>query len=220
LTYGDGLAIRLVTESVGAKGAARADPALGPSGWPSSPSHPTPDPSLGDLSLTRPRSAAGPAAAPAEDTVWEIDRRLFAQTLPQQIRQANLTMGRRLVEIALITTDSRWVAAYSHEIERGHCHGHPAVALSLVGLELGAPPGVIVAWHLQAVATSLTQNAVRAIPLGQNAGQRALADCRPHVSAAVDRVQRADRRDFGAIAPGLEIAQMRHERLTHRMYRS
>ena len=74
--------------------------------------------------------------------------------------------------------------------------------------------------YLFATVTSLTQNAVRAIPLGQNAGQRLLRKAARDVAAAVARAGSLDLSDFGAVSPGLEISQMRHERQRARMFMS
>jgi urease accessory protein len=74
--------------------------------------------------------------------------------------------------------------------------------------------------YLFAAATSLTQNAVRAIPLGQNAGQRLLRQAADDVAAAVERVSHLTLDDFGAVTPGLEISQMRHEHQRARMFMS
>lgn len=159
-------------------------------------------------------------ALPCLEDVWRVDRMLHAQAVPRQVRDATVAMGKRMLAIAAASCPSGWLDAYAAEIAGGRCHGHPAVTVALAGRGLGAPPGVLVGAHLYGVATTLTQNAVRLIPLGQNAGQRVLAAVRPDVEDAVARVPRLSSLDFGATSPGLEIAQMRHERLRARMYMS
>ena len=154
------------------------------------------------------------------DGVWQIDQQSQAQTLARQVRQANQAMGKRMAEIAQLSVPTVLVQAYAEQIDQGTCHGHPAIVLALVGACLEAPTAAIVAAHLQAVATSLTQNGVRAIPLGQNAGQRTLAAIRSDIEACLGTVATATPHEFGATVPGLEIAQMRHERLRARMYMS
>ncbi|MFT4294238.1 MAG: urease accessory UreF family protein [Micropruina sp.] len=154
------------------------------------------------------------------ERAWWVDRHLHAQTLPRQTRDAVVAMGARMLAIASIACPSAWLDAYAAAVASGRCHGHPAVAVGVAGAGLRAPSAALVAAHLQGVATTLTQNAVRLIPLGQNAGQRALAAARPHIEAVVERVPNLSLDDFGATLPGLEIAQMRHERLRARMYQS
>lgn len=159
-------------------------------------------------------------ALPDTAVAWSVDRSLFAQTVPRQVREAAVAMGRRMLAIASASCPTPWLDAYADEITQGRCHGHPAVSMALTGGWLGVPPGVLIAAHLQGVATTLTQNAVRVIPLGQNAGQSVLTSVRGDVVRAAERVRTLTPLDFGAISPGLEIAQMRHERLRARMYMS
>ena len=92
--------------------------------------------------------------------------------------------------------------------------------MGLVGHDLGAPPAVVVSAHLHSTVTSLTQNAVRAIPLGQNAGQRAIAAVRDDLVRSVRQIATLNRIDLGVAAPALEIAQMRHEHQRARMFMS
>jgi len=100
------------------------------------------------------------------------------------------------------------------------CRAHPAIVLAIAGYALTAPPAAVTAAYLQSSVISLTQNAVRAIPLGQDAGQRAIASVRGDVRAAVRRIGGLDEMDLGAAAPGIEISQMRHERQRARMFMS
>jgi urease accessory protein UreF len=67
---------------------------------------------------------------------------------------------------------------------------------------------------------SLTQNAVRGVPLGQQAGQRVIRQAQDWVQHAVETSKQLDESDLGAIAPGLEIAQMRHEQQRARLFMS
>ena len=105
-------------------------------------------------------------------------------------------------------------------LETGGCRSHPAIVLAIAGYALEAPPAAVTAAYLQSSVISLTQNAVRAIPLGQDAGQRAIASVRGDVRAAVRRIGGLDETDLGAAAPGIEISQMRHERQRARMFMS
>ena len=108
--------------------------------------------------------------------------------------------------------------------------GYALVLLSVSGA--GAATGKASkrgAFHTSRVATGLGLTAIAVavsiavaplIPLGQNAGQFVLSSVRGDIVAAVARVRTLTPLDFGATGPGLEIAQMRHERLRARMYMS
>jgi Urease accessory protein UreF len=162
----------------------------------------------------------GKQAPHAERELQTLDAELGAVLVPRQIREASLRMGRRLLEIAGESFPSSPVAAYAHAVASGRCQGHAVLVFAIAGTGQGFDEETIVEAHLYAALTSLTYNAVRAIPLGQLAGQRVLAALRTRVPAAVRRSRDADERQFGAVPPALEIHQMRHEHQRARMFAS
>ena len=152
--------------------------------------------------------------------VAELDELLSAQLLPRQVREASVKMGGRLIEIGTEVFASPELSEYRALVSRGRAAGHQPLAFAVVARSLGVPEAEAIAAYLFATVTSLTQNAVRAIPLGQNAGQRVLRNAHDGVAAAVERAARLTPDDFGAVSPGLEISQMRHERQRARMFMS
>jgi len=152
--------------------------------------------------------------------VAELDSLLTAQLLPRQLREASIKMGTRLLEIGSEVFPSAELAAYWNLVAAGRAAGHQPLAFAVVARSLGVPLTEALAAYLFAAVTSLTQNAVRAIPLGQNAGQRLLRAASDDVAAAVQRIGSLTPDDFGAVSPGLEISQMRHERQRARMFMS
>ncbi|RAM38024.1 urease accessory protein UreF [Arthrobacter globiformis] len=153
-------------------------------------------------------------------SVLELDELLTAQLLPRQVREASVKMGGRLIEIGTEVFPSEELDAYRALVSGGRAAGHQPLAFAVVARSLGVPQAEAIAAYLFATVTSLTQNAVRAIPLGQNAGQRVLRKMHDAVAAAVERTARLTPDDFGAVSPGLEISQMRHERQRARMFMS
>ena len=185
------------------------------------------------------RLAFEAVAADDWEAIAHLDELLVAQAVPIQVRRAGVTMGRRMLTIARLalegTDGGRLLSRYAALIDTGvtgnagdtggtkgsgGCRSHPAIVLAIAGYALGAPPAAVAAAYLQSSVISLTQNAVRAIPLGQDAGQRAIASVRGDVRAAVRRIGDLDETDLGATAPGIEISQMRHERQRARMFMS
>lgn len=179
------------------------------------------------------RLAFEAVAADDWEAIAHLDALLVAQAVPLQVRRAGVTMGRRMLTIARLalegTDGGRLLSRYAALVDTGDtggtggtggCHSHPAIVLAIAGYALEAPPAAVTAAYLQSSVISLTQNAVRAIPLGQDAGQRAIASVRGDVRAAVRRIGGLDETDLGAAAPGIEISQMRHERQRARMFMS
>lgn len=152
--------------------------------------------------------------------VGELDSLLSASLLPRQVREASVKMGGRLLEIGTEVFPSEQLGLYRDLVTTGAAAGHQPLAFAVVARSLGVPLTEALAAYLFATVTSLTQNAVRAIPLGQNAGQRLLRTAADDVAAAVERIGRLTPDDFGAVSPGLEISQMRHERQRARMFMS
>ncbi len=152
--------------------------------------------------------------------VAELDALLSASLLPRQVREASVKMGTRLLEIGTDVFPSPPLALYRELVTGGRAAGHQPLAFAVVARSLGVPLPEALAAYLFATVTSLTQNAVRAIPLGQNAGQRLLRMAADDVAAAVERIAHLSPDDFGAVSPGLEISQMRHERQRARMFMS
>lgn len=152
--------------------------------------------------------------------IGELDGLLSASLLPRQVREASVKMGLRLLEIGREVFPSAELGLYRDLVTTGRAAGHQPLAFAVVARSLGVPLHEALAAYLFATATSLTQNAVRAIPLGQNAGQRLLRQAADDVAAAVERIPHLTPDDFGALSPGLEISQMRHERQRARMFMS
>jgi urease accessory protein len=150
----------------------------------------------------------------------ELDSLLSASLLPRQVREASVKMGLRLLEIGVEVFPSAELGLYRDLVTTGRAAGHQPLAFAVVARSLGVPLPEALGAYLFATVTSLTQNAVRAIPLGQNAGQRLLRQAADDVAAAVERIPHLAPDDFGAVSPGLEISQMRHERQRARMFMS
>lgn len=152
--------------------------------------------------------------------VGELDDLLSASLLPRQVREASVKMGLRLLEIGGEVFPSPALELYRDLATTGRAAGHQPLAFAVVARSLGVPLQEALAAYLFATVTSLTQNAVRAIPLGQNAGQRVLRKAHDAVAAAINTVAHLTADDLGAVSPGLEISQMRHERQRARMFMS
>ena len=97
---------------------------------------------------------------------------------------------------------------------------HPAIVFSIMAFQLEAPQKLGISAYLYSSISGLVQNAVRGIPLGQTAGQQLLREFQSYIQEAVDKIENLAEEDFGAVAPGIEIAQMKHERVNIRIFMS
>ncbi|MCL4105302.1 UNVERIFIED_CONTAM: hypothetical protein GTU68_055433 [Idotea baltica] len=91
--------------------------------------------------------------------------------------------------------------------------GHAARSLDL-------PPTDIAALYLQTMMSNLVTIAVRAIPLGQSAGQAVLADLAPLISQIASNAVSCDLDDIGSAAFRGDIASMVHETQEIRLFKT
>ena len=74
--------------------------------------------------------------------------------------------------------------------------------------------------YLTAAVHSQISVAVRLVPLGQSDGLKVMAALEPHVATLARTAATATLADLGSIAYATDIAQMRHETLEPRIFRS
>lgn len=131
------------------------------------------------------------------------------------------SMGKRWSRVAaIVADDDPLVLAYRDKLNARELAGNPGIAAGLVLAATGLPAEEAVRAYLMQMANSMTQNAIRAIPLGQDAGQRVLVDSYHVVEEAAARTMLNTIADLGVVAPRLEVAQMAHESLRSRMFMS
>lgn len=94
------------------------------------------------------------------------------------------------------------------------------LALALALARSGADPGAALATAAFGWAENLVQAALKAVPLGQSAGQRVLAALAAEIPAVVQHALQRGDAERQAFAPGLAIQSARHEAQYSRLFRS
>ena len=112
------------------------------------------------------------------------------------------------------------VAEYDAGLRERRYKGNPGIAAGLVLRAAGVDEHTAAAAYLMQMASSMTQNAIRAIPLGQDAGQRILIDVYEYLPGFAEETLTHDVPDLGVSFPRLEIAQMQHQYMRSRMFMS
>ncbi|MCM3000409.1 urease accessory protein UreF [Paenibacillus cellulositrophicus] len=154
------------------------------------------------------------------DEVWKWDRLLTVQNLARETREGTQKMGDRMLALIESMYSFPLLSQYRQRIRSKASFGHPAVVFTMTGHHLGASREDTLVFYLYSVVVGLVQNAVRAIPLGQTAGQQIIRDVQEALPAAVDRILALDEEDFGVLSPGIELSQMKHERVNIRIFMS
>lgn len=152
--------------------------------------------------------------------LFELDQLLFAANLAEETRNGNRRIGERMAKLCADLYPSPNLADFIDKIKGKQAYGHSALVFSIVACHLQVEKETAIGAYLYSAVSSLIQNAVRGIPLGQTDGQKLLVKTQPLLKEAVGKILQLKKEDLGTISPGLEIAQMRHERLHVRLFMS
>ena len=152
--------------------------------------------------------------------VWKLDRLLMVQNLPRETREGATRMGERMLELVQSLYEMPILSLYRERIQSKQSFGHPSIVFTMVAHHLGVPKSTAILFYLYSVVSSIVQNAVRGIPLGQTAGQKIIREVQSILVEAAGEIGKLDEEDFGIVSPGIELAQMRHERVNIRIFMS
>jgi urease accessory protein len=94
------------------------------------------------------------------------------------------------------------------------------IAVGAIAAAHGIAIGQTLLGYLTAAVHSQVSVAVRLVPLGQTDGLRVMAALEPRIAALAETAATATLDDIGGIAYAADIAQMRHEDLEPRIFRS
>jgi urease accessory protein len=97
----------------------------------------------------------------------------------------------------------------------------PGLALCFgVAASITAPLDIALHFYLASLSAHQVSAGVRLIPLGQTAGQRLIAALEPAVTRAARRAEIEEIETIGTSCWAVDIASMRHETQTTRLFRS
>jgi urease accessory protein len=150
-------------------------------------------------------------------TLARLDADFVASRETAELRAETVQMGYSLRRLLDELTDFPVATR-----ERLHTFAQPSFPLSWSAAAAAwqAPAEAAVNAYLWAWAENQVMAALKAVPLGQAAGQRilaALGECIPTIAA---RAMEAAEDDFSNFAPGFAIACCRHETQYSRLFRS
>lgn len=152
--------------------------------------------------------------------VWEIDHLLKVQNLARESREGTQRMGESMLNISEAIYGFDCLTTYRKRIANKKSFGHPAVVFTIVGHKLQVEKETTILYYLYSTMIALVQNAVRAIPLGQTAGQKIVYQFQDDLQKATEKIMNLDESEFGVVSPGLELGQMQHERVKIRIFSS
>ncbi|MFO3701700.1 urease accessory protein UreF [Staphylococcus felis] len=152
------------------------------------------------------------------EAIERLDQLLFVQNIPRETRNGTKQMGKRMISLAHTLYDDAWLDWYYDKMSDYVIRTHPAVVFAILGHHLGLSIEEAIDYYYYQNVSSLTQNAVRAIPLGQTEGQKIVAEMIPYITTTREMVMQLEESDFGLTAPGIEMNQLEHENVNVRIF--
>lgn len=154
------------------------------------------------------------------EKIWELDRIITVQTTARETREGAKLVGQRMVKTYLDLYDIPLLKEYEKRIREKKSFGHPAIATAVLMKYFELTVTEAVLCYMYSTVSTLIQNGVRAIPLGQKQGLIIMKDFFPVFEKIGKDIMQLDEKDFGANVPGLEISQINHENLVFRLFMS
>ena len=135
--------------------------------------------------------------------------------LRAETAQMGWSLVRLLSELPAFATLPGWRERLLSLIEPGF-----PLAWSAAATAWEVPPRDALVAYLWAWLENQVMAAVKAVPLGQSAGQRLLAELGAHIPAVADAAIALPEDDWSGFMPGLALASSRHELQYSRLFRS
>lgn len=152
--------------------------------------------------------------------IWEMDELITVQSIAKETREGSKRIGQRMLQMILDLYEIPILETYQKRITQEVSYGHPALVFAIAMHSIGISEKEAILCHSFSTLSSLVQNGVRAIPLGQKDGQIILRDMSEFLMTLYEAIKDLEEEDFGMTIPGLEMAQMRHETLHFRLFMS
>ncbi|WP_414541876.1 urease accessory protein UreF [Nostoc sp. CCY0012] len=160
-------------------------------------------------------SASGDLAA-----VRQADTQLFAQTLVEKTRETQRKSGRALLMVASSTWKDSQLNTLNQDAVTGKIHCLHPVIFAVVGRVAGLSKGDTVLAFLHSFIAGLLGAAIRLSVVGHIQAQQVLLQLAPDIEAICKAAASISLNEMWSCTPFIDVAQMRHQKLSHRLFAS
>jgi len=152
--------------------------------------------------------------------VIDINNELNAFLTPKEIRDGNKRMGKQFMKLARLLIGNDKLDQFEKMLKEQEVTPHQVVIFTITAYFMEVDVEQTINVYLMNMVITITQNAVRGIPIGQKAGQSIIFGYQEKIKEWTDYLLTNEDVPYGAVAPGIEIAQMEHEFLRARNFMS
>lgn len=155
-----------------------------------------------------------------EDKIWLLDRELTVQSIAKETRNGSKLVAIRMIKLFYDLYQIDMLKDYEEKIMNKEAFGHPAMVFGMLMYAFELTEEEAITFHMYSTISTLVQNGVRAIPLGQKEGQLIMKECSESFGTLYEKIRKMDFSLLGATAPGIELSQINHEMLEFRLFMS
>ncbi|MGB7413398.1 MAG: urease accessory UreF family protein [Thermosynechococcaceae cyanobacterium] len=173
---------------------------------------------VGPSDLVALRHAYQASANGELEGIQTADQHLFAQSLIQDVREAQCKSGRALLMVARSTWPHSQLDWYADQIQSRQCNGIHPVVFAVVGQAAGLGSSDSLVAFLHSFVTGLCSAAIRLGLLGHLKAQLILKEMAPELEMVMARTVGATLDEMWSCTPSIDIAQMQHQQLPQRQF--
>ncbi|EPI5724205.1 TPA: urease accessory UreF family protein [Enterococcus hirae] len=143
-------------------------------------------------------------------------------SLAKETRDGNKLIAKQLINILEVLYKNKipMLDKYRNIVLKKEAYGNPAIVFALFSLYKKLSLEEAIFMYSYSVGATIVQNAVRSIPIGQKEGQIILKNLTVSLPNLISQIMKLDEDTLGANTPGIEIAQIRHESQSFRLFMS
>ncbi len=152
--------------------------------------------------------------------VWEYDALLYVSSQAMETRKGTRMIAKQMLQLVQTLHDIPFLNIYAERIQEGLSYGNPGIVFAIFAFEKGLSIQEAIFLYGYSINSTMIQNAVRAIPLGQKDGQIILKRTFDVLETIIEKIEKLDAYYLGANVPGIELAQINHEDQLFRLFMS
>jgi urease accessory protein len=151
--------------------------------------------------------------------VLEVDQTIFSMKLVKEIRDASSRAGTQLLKcLTFFITNSKLLNVYLEAINKGQASGIYPVALAIASKTFNIPKNKAGLMLLYSFSVSVVGAALRLGLLQHFEGQRIIHELKPTILEVVKNNIDRPLESMWQFAPGIDIIQIVHERMSSKMF--
>lgn len=152
------------------------------------------------------------------DRLLHLENLCGAIKLAKESRDASVNLGRQFIKTVSPLVEDAFFDEWKNRIDANEIKGHYAILYGIYCAVNDMTAHYAVLSYLFSSVNGLVQNAVRAVPFGQNTGVQAVHQLAEEVVVAAGIVAGLQESDISNNALGIELASMKHEYLFSRLF--